>query len=113
MPRQARIKRTNTQNRPLCYLGNALGTGVTALYNNLDPYSENKSLSEINSQIGTAASISACTKLFTTDINAGVDMANATGTVMPGYTKGFGVGLKTFFAVLDDAITFIWGDEDE
>lgn len=40
-------------------------------------------------------------------------MANETGTLMSGYTKGFGYGLKTFFSVLDDAITFVWGDDNE
>ncbi len=75
---------------------------------NSDPYSRDVSFNEIKSSSLRSAEIAAVTKMGPSVIGAGVDIANSSGTIMPGYTKGFGYGLKTFFSVLDDAMTFIW-----
>ena len=76
---------------------------------NLDNPSQKASASQISSSALKSVAISSVTNIMSGTINSGVDMANETGTLMPGYTKGFGYGLKTFFSALDDAITFIWG----
>lgn len=93
------------------YLGGVIGCGLgnatTMVLNNIDPSSPDVSMNEIVSSSLRSAKIGLFTKMGASVIGAGVDLANGSGTLMPGYTQGFGIGLKTFFDVLDDAMAYI------
>ena len=90
-------------------IGNVAATGITSSLNNVDPYSKSLSSKEIKENLVSTAVVSGIAKLSSGVVFSGVDMANKNGSVMPGYTKGFGDALKVAFSVLDDAITIIWG----
>ena len=91
------------------FIGTYIGTNITLQLNNIDPYSSNLSKSEIKNRAVSSGFVSAVTSFSSSIINGGVDMADKTGCLMPGYSEGFGKGLKAFFNVLGSAINCVWG----
>ena len=89
--------------------GTYLGSTIALQLNNADPFSRNLTSTQIRENSIRAAVVAGITTFGTDTINNGVDMADTNGCLIYGYTSTFGVGLKTFFDVLDETINIICG----
>lgn len=91
-------------------IGVGVGTVVTDVLNNIDPYSSNSSCNQIANKAFISAAKGAVTSSLTAYMNLSVDSAvrYGTGGLMEEITVGFGESIKGFFGWLDDATVYAW-----